>query len=39
MVISLKASDYECFQTVATMAEKYRLFISVKNYKLYFFQM
>jgi hypothetical protein len=39
MVISLKASDYECFQIVAAMAEKYHLFISVKNYKLFFFQM
>jgi hypothetical protein len=38
MVISLKASDYECFQIVAAMSEKYHLFISLKNYKRLFFQ-
>jgi len=39
MVVSLKASDYECLQIVEAMAEKYHMFISVKNYKLFFLQM
>ena len=31
-----EASDCECFQTVATMGEKYRLFISVKKLRFFF---
>jgi len=33
----LKASDCECFQIVATMAEKYHLFISVKKMQAFLF--
>jgi hypothetical protein len=37
MVISLKPSDYECFQIVAAMAEKYHRFISVIKLQAFLF--